>query len=203
MNATRLTLGLPIAAGVTGALFLLMRALIFTEPGQLPEAAEDLRFDINPEVTRTPPRDPLTPDEIDRVDPPPPTPVIPRESADLPQESLVTIVGPLPDFDTPRITSSNVSIDVSDRNAQPLVRIPPSYPPRLNERGIEGRCTMQFDVSPDGAPMNIRATACTHSGFERPSTRAIERWRYSPKIQDGVAVARYGVVTDIDFNLTD
>ena len=101
----------------------------------------------------------------------------------------------------PDSAGDQVSFDVSDRDAQPLVRIPPQYPPRAAERGLEGHCTMSFDVTPDGTPTNIVATECTSSLFERTSVRAVERWRYEPKIQEGTAVWRRGVVTRIDYQL--
>lgn len=202
MTTTRIALGLPVAAAVTAALFLLMRALVFVEPGELPKATDGLTFDIMPEVAIVDPVRP-TPDQIDRLDPPPPLPVIDVQTAELPREDLSAIVGRIPEFGAPTIEARNVNFGISDRNAQPLVRIAPNYPPRLLERGIEGACSMQFDVTPDGVPTNIVATACTNSGFERDSIRAVERWRYSPKIENGVAVARRAVVTDINFRLSE
>lgn len=200
----RLIIGIPIAAIVTLALFLLMRTLIFTEATLEENANEDLRFDINPEVERLDARTRDTSiEDVERVDPPPPPPQIERQAADLPTESLNTIVGRIPEFEAPQLNNSNVSFNVSDRNAQPLVRIPPQYPPRAAERGLEGSCTMTFDVTPDGTPTNIVATSCTSSMFERASIRAVERWRYSPKVQDGVPVARRGVVTDINYTLAE
>tara|TARA_R110002072_G_scaffold149527_3_gene297419 strand:- start:722 stop:1339 length:618 start_codon:yes stop_codon:yes gene_type:complete len=200
----RLIIGIPVAAIVTFALFMLMRTLIFTDATLDEEAAEDLRFDINPEVERLDARTRDTSiEDVDRVDPPPPPPQIERQAADLPTESLNTIVGRIPEFEAPQLNNSNVSFNVSDRNAQPLVRIPPQYPPRAAERGLEGSCTMTFDVTPDGTPTNIVATSCTSSMFERASIRAVERWRYSPKVQDGVPVARRGVVTDINYTLAE
>ncbi|MEE2567372.1 energy transducer TonB [Hyphobacterium marinum] len=198
----RLVVGIPIAAIVTFALFMLMRVLIFTDVAFDEEERPDLRFDINPEVERLNARSRDTSiEDVNRVDPPPPPPQIERQAADLPTESLTTIVGRIPEFEAPQLNNNNVSFNVSDRNAQPLVRIPPNYPPRAAERGLEGTCTMQFDVTPDGTPTNIVATSCTSSMFERASIRAVERWRYSPKVENGVPVARRGVVTDIEFRM--
>ena len=62
---------------------------------------------------------------------------------------------------------------------------------------------MQFDVTPDGTPTNIIALDCSSSLFERSSVRAVERWRYEPKIQNGNAVWRRGVQTRLDYQLAD
>jgi periplasmic protein TonB len=200
----RLVVGIPVAALVTFLLFTLMQTLIFTDEVPLEDAGDDLTFEINPEVEEINARTRDTSiDDVSRVDPPPPPPQIERQAADLPTESLSTIVGSIPEFDAPQLNSGNVSFNVSDRNAQPLVRIPPQYPPRAAERGIEGTCSMRFDVTPDGTPTNVVATNCTSSMFERASIRSVERWRYSPKVENGVPVARRGVETDIEFRLAD
>ncbi|MFW6413240.1 MAG: energy transducer TonB, partial [Oceanicaulis sp.] len=136
-------------------------------------------------------------------EPPPPPPQIEREVADQPSEDLSTQMGDLPEFDTPELNSGNVSFDVSDRDAQPMVRIPPQYPPRAAERGIQGSCQVTFDVTPDGTPTNISILDCDSSLFERSTIRAVERWRYEPKVQDGTAVWRRGVVTRLDYQLEE
>jgi len=200
----RLVVGIPVAALVTFLLFTLMQTLIFTDEVPLEDAGDDLTFEINPEVEELNARTRDTSiDDVSRVDPPPPPPQIERQAADLPTESLSTIVGSIPEFDAPQLNSGNVSFNVSDRNAQPLVRIPPQYPPRAAERGTEGTCNMRFDVTPDGTPTNVVAVNCTSSLFERASIRSVERWRYSPKVENGVPVARRGVETDIEFRMAD
>ncbi|WP_109260854.1 energy transducer TonB [Hyphobacterium indicum] len=200
----RLVIGIPIAIIVTFALFTLMRTLIFVDEAPPEEEGAEYRFDINPQVEQVDARARDTSiDDVQQVDPPPPPPQVERQAADLPSESLSTIVGSIPEFDAPDLNSGNVSFNISDRNAQPLVRIPPQYPPRAAERGIEGFCLMQFNVSPDGTPIDIVALECSSSMFERSSIRAVERWRYSPRIVDGVAQTRTGVQTRLDYQLDE
>ncbi|MBI1236653.1 MAG: TonB family protein [Alphaproteobacteria bacterium] len=200
----RLVIGIPIAIIVTFALFTLMRTLIFVDEAPPEEEGAEYRFDINPQVEQVDARARDTSiDDVQQVDPPPPPPQVERQAADLPSESLSTIVGSIPEFDAPDLNSGNVSFNISDRNAQPLVRIPPQYPPRAAERGIEGYCLMQFNVSPDGTPIDIVALECSSSMFERSSVRAVERWRYSPRIVDGVAQTRTGVQTRLDYQLDE
>jgi protein TonB len=203
-NIFRLIIGVPIAIIVTFALFALMQRLIFVEQVEIDDAGDEYSFDINPQVEEVNARTRDTSiDDVQQVDPPPPPPQIERQAADLPSESLSTIVGNIPEFDTPELNSGNVSFNVSDRDAQPLVRIPPQYPVRAAERGLEGYCDMQFNVSPDGTPIDIQATYCTSSMFQRSSIRAVERWRYSQRIVDGVPQTRTGVVTRIEYELAD
>ncbi|WP_421792313.1 energy transducer TonB [Hyphobacterium sp.] len=203
-NLIRIIIGVPVAAVITFALFMLMLRLISVDEVEIEDVGDDLSFDINPQVEELNARTRDTSiEDVEQVQPPPPPPQIERQAADLPQESLSTIVGNIPEFEAPDLNSGNVSFNVSDRDAQPLVRIPPQYPPRALERGLEGHCDMQFNVSPDGTPIDVQATNCTSRMFERASIRAVERWRYSQRIVDGVAQTRVGVVTRIEFNLAE
>lgn len=199
----RLLIGVPIAGAITFLLFQLMIILIFEDQVPLEEAGEELRIAISEEVDDVEIRQrEVNLDDVERVDPPPPPPQIERQRAEQPNEDMSTVGGELPEFETPEMSGDNVSFDVSDRDAQPMVRIPPQYPPRAAERGTEGSCTVMFDVTPDGTPTNIQATTCD-SMFERSTIRAVERWRYEPKVQDGTAVWRRGVVTRLDYQLDD
>jgi len=198
----RLLVGVPVAATITFLLFMLMQRLILTDEVVIEEAGDDLRISISEEVEDLQVRQrEVTMDDVSEVEPPPPPPQIERQVAEAPAEDLSTIAGEIPEFDAPDLGSGDVSFDVSDRDAQPMVRIPPQYPPRAAERGTEGYCTVQFDVTPDGTPTNIEAIDCSSSLFERSTVRAVERWRYEPKIENGNAVWRRGVQTRLDYRL--
>lgn len=198
----RFFLGLPIAGIITIGLFLLMKFLISQEI-DLKEKEEAVRFDINPKIEELSirARD-VKADRAKDVQPPPPPPQIEKQKATQPTEGIANISGAIPDFEAPQLNRGAVNFNVSDRDAQPLVRIPPMYPPRASERGTEGSCNMRFDVSPLGKPYNISAD-CSSSVFARAATRSVEKWKYNPKIVDGNAVARSNVQTTIKFQLAD
>lgn len=196
--------GAPVAALVTVALFVIMYNLIIPDAVEIEDGGDALRISINDEVAEVEARRrDTTIDDVDQIDPPPPPPQIERQAAEQPTEGLDTIVGQIPEFDTPQLASDSVSFSVSDRDAQPLVRIEPQYPPRAAERGVEGSCSVRFDVTPDGTPTNISILTCDSSLFERAAIRAVERWRYNPKVENGVPVARRGVETQFNFELAD
>lgn len=200
----RLLIGLPIAAVITFLLFTLMQILIFDDTAPPEEAGDDLRVVINEQVDEVEARRrEVSVDDVEQTEPPPPPPQIEREVADQPNESMDTVVGGLPEFEAPELSGDDVSFDVSDRDAQPLVRIPPQYPMRAAEREIEGTCGVSFDVTPEGNTTNIEITNCDNSVFERDTIRAVERWRYEPKMEDGVAQWRRGVQTSFDYSLDD
>lgn len=199
----RLIIGIPIAAIVTFGLFMLMQALIFTDEEFEEEESTEIQIDIRPEVEELRRQRNVDIRDVDQVTPPPPPPQIERQRAQQPTEGLSTIAGEIPQFEAPDLSAQNVNFSVSDRDAQPLVRIEPQYPPRAAERGVEGTCNVRFDVTPDGTPTNIQILRCSSSLFESAARRAVERWRYNPKVVDGVPVSRSGVETQFIFQLAD
>ena len=92
-----------------------------------------------------------------------------------------------------------------DRDAQPLVRIPPQYPDRCQGRsGERETVVVEFDVTPQGQTVNPRVIQSTNSCLNRAATRAVERWKYRPKIVDeGAAEPRFGVRTTFQFDLAE
>ena len=199
-NIIRWLVGIVVAAFVTFALFVAMKILISGDfkPEEKLEAAN---FEINPTVEdikvvkRT-----TKVDKVKKVITPPPPPQIERQQAAKPQEAIASLEGAIPEFEAPKIDRQNFKIQVSDRDAQPLVRIPPIMPPRAEK---SGHCLVKFDVSPDGAPFNVTTPYCTQSLFKRASIKSVERWKYNPKIVDGRSVSRSGVESKITFRLSD
>ena len=91
-----------------------------------------------------------------------------------------------------------------DRDAQPLVRIPPQYPSQCQGRArATESVTVEFDVTPEGTVVNPRVVDSTNTCFNRAAMRAVERWRYQPRVVDGVQQPRFGVRTAIDFSLEE
>jgi len=83
---------------------------------------------------------------------------------------------------------------------RPVYRVPPVYPTRAAERGIEGACTVLFDVTPEGEPTNLRPIECD-AIFERATINAIRAWRYTPARENGEPVWRRDVETMLEFQL--
>ena len=111
--------------------------------------------------------------------------------------------GAIPTFEAPEIDRTDFKITVSDRDAQPLVRIPPSFPPRFSQGNNSGFCTVRFDVSPEGQPFNVQTVVCTSNQLKSATVKSVQKWKYNPKIVDGRAVARSGVESKIRFDLQD
>ena len=89
-----------------------------------------------------------------------------------------------------------------DSDVIPVVRVPPDYPARAQARGIEGWVQIQFAVTSIGTVRDpVVVAAEPHGIFEEAALKAIERWRYNPRIDGGVAVERVGLQTVIRFEL--
>ena len=202
-NTVRWLIFTPLAALFTVGLFLAMRALISKE-FQAQDKAERTSFEINPKVEDIQVIERQTKiDKVKQVITPPPPPQIERAKADKPTEKIASIEGAIPEFEAPKIDAQNFKIAVSDRDAQPLVRIPPQISSRFLSGDNSGYCKAEFDVSPEGKPFNVRNRLCTSRQLESATIKSIQKWKYNPKIVDGRPVARSGVRTTVKFNLQD
>jgi len=79
-----------------------------------------------------------------------------------------------------------------DSVVSPTKRPQMIYPSKMVQQGISGECNTVFDVSPTGEPENISAE-CSHPGFVEVVLRAASTLRYTPKIEEGVAVRQTAV----------
>jgi len=91
---------------------------------------------------------------------------------------------------------------VQDREAVPKFRANPVYPPGAAERGIEGYVTIGFTISPRGTVTDARVIDSKPPGqFDRAALKALQRWRYDPKLVDGKPVARRNQKVTLKFEL--
>ena len=201
LSPVRTPVVLPVAAAVTVGLFVLMNNLIDIGP-VAPDPVQELppiviMFDIKPEE----PRERMTIEELDPVAPPPP---VQRLDVDIaPVEAVTSEVSwHLPPVEVAALNHSGGLVNI-DRNPVPSVRVPPVYPPAALSRGLEGQCSMLFDITPQGTTTNVRALDCTSSLFERAAINSVSRWRYNPQMQDGQPTLFRGATTQIVFSVSE
>lgn len=78
----------------------------------------------------------------------------------------------------------------------PLNDIRPEYPDYALRRGIQGHVKLAFTINRAGAVENLRVLeASPRNVFEREARRAAVRWRFAPRTEGGLAVAREAVKT--------
>lgn len=194
----RVIMGVPGAMLVTVALFLTMYSLI-NKSVELEEQRDIVKIDINakvPDVDVIENLSDLERPELDTPPPPPPATVDPTNR---------------PSIDGVRAEQPKIEVELEigsgfnpDRDAQPLVRIPPQYPDRCQSRAKNVEYViLEFDVDPEGQPQNINVSESTSSCFNRAATRSVQKWKYQPKIVDNTPEWRRGVVTRVTFQLAD
>ena len=90
----------------------------------------------------------------------------------------------------------------ADGEAVPMVRVPPQYPERAMQRGIEGRVLIEFTISRSGSVKDAKVIAYEPSRiFNKAALKAVSQWKYNPKIENGVAVEQTGIRISIPFRL--
>lgn len=189
------------ACMVTLFLFWVMQALV-NVTGELTKGIRSpsvdfvrLRKDSTPEIKkRAPPRK-------QKPEAPPPPPDIAMSKARLDPSGAVASIAP--DIDPTDALSGGIeSGGGSDRDAVPLVRIPPEYPMRARQRRIEGWVLVRFTITRAGTVKNV-VVLDSHPGtiFDKAAVRAVSKWKYNPKIENGVAIARVGQRTVVDFSM--
>jgi protein TonB len=134
--------------------------------------------------------------------PPPPTPETPRVAftGGGVDNNVVRLT---PVVDT-RGTGSRMTMAAgSDRDVIPLVRVNPDYPQSALRRELEGWVQVQFTITAAGTVRDaIVVDAVPKEVFDDAALKAIVRWRYNPKVENGAPVERVGVQTRIVFQLT-
>tara|TARA_R110002072_G_scaffold22253_2_gene77841 strand:- start:608 stop:1771 length:1164 start_codon:yes stop_codon:yes gene_type:complete len=86
----------------------------------------------------------------------------------------------------------------------PERRRPPRYPEEMLRANLQGVALMQFDVTEAGRTENVSVLySIPHPAFGEAAIESVEGWRYEPLTVDGEAVARRGVVTTVNFILSD
>ena len=83
------------------------------------------------------------------------------------------------------------------------MRVAPVYPARALSRGLEGYVDMQFTVTTTGTVKDPVVVFSTSSLFERAATRAVLKFKYKPRVVDGVPVEVPGVKTRITFQIEE
>lgn len=83
-----------------------------------------------------------------------------------------------------------------DSEVVPLNNIVPTYPRQARQRGIEGHVRLAFTITREGGVENIRVLeAQPRHVFEREARRAAARWRFAPRSENGLNVAREATKT--------
>ncbi len=184
--------------GATFGLFLVMQALIVRDAAVAQDVAPGQVVDfvrLRPEerVERKARTRPPPPPPPERPPPPPRLEVRPAERPQVrPAEpGLPDIDVPVVGGDGPYIGAFAAAPSSAEGDVVPVVRFAPRYPREARQRRLEGWVRVRFTIEPDGSVSDARVVeAEPRRVFDREAVRAILRWKFKPRIVDGVAVAR-------------
>jgi protein TonB len=185
------------ASVTTLALFALMDALIRIAPAQLADSRPRYELGISRVIEETQLREQDLIHEIDPPEPPPPGRPELIEDTDGASVSVnFKVPTPSGSYD-PTSTTPHLS----DGPLATIVRVQPAYPPAAERRELEGWVVVEFDVTAAGGVENARVIESSHSVFEAAALRAVSRFRYRPRIVDGVALPTRAVRNRFRFDM--
>jgi protein TonB len=201
MSAARFLIAFGLASCVTFALFYLMQSMMGVE-GEIDASAKAKVVDFvrvkRSEDVKKKEREPPTKEKID--DEPPPPDFAMDQTADMTSGGLGISAGV--DQSMSLDTGGGFSMASADGDAVPMVRVPPQYPERAMQRGIEGRVLVEFTISKSGSVKDPRVIAYEPSRiFNKAALKAVSQWKYNPKIEDGKAVEQKGIRIALPFRL--
>lgn len=192
-----------IGAVVTFVLYVIMSELIAVGSGSNAEKQESIVIELN----QTPPENKAQ--QRTRVPPPPPPPP-PEPPKMQPQVEQASNDASSIGFNAPTIDLGGASAGLGDPSgalmrdgdATPIVRIEPKYPVQAARDGINGWVQLRFSIMEDGSVDEVEViNAEPKRVFDREAIRALKRWKYSPKIENGKALKQPGQKVQLDFNL--
>jgi len=198
MSKIRLLMSALLAIAVTFGLFLFMHKLVSSGTGgrEDQEAIAGIHFgpveipdDINTRDRRVPKKPPPP-----KNPPPPPKMQIAKQDQQVQNMPKLD----MPNLDVPLSGGEGIFIgnfQQVDKTAEgdiiPVVVIRPMYPREAAVSGIEGWVKVEFTITAIGTvkdPQVIDADPARI--FNREAIRAILKWKFKPRVVDGVAVDR-------------
>ncbi len=97
----------------------------------------------------------------------------------------------------------NMSYRNSKNLYMPLKQLPPAYPRRLLERGIEGCVMLSFTINKEGKTENAKVEWSTHEGFNKSALASSKSYEYSIPEKEGVPTNIPDVRTVIVYKIED
>ena len=94
-----------------------------------------------------------------------------------------------------------ILITIGDTHAT-TIRIPPVYPKEAYENCIEGYVLLEFTITGKGEVADIVILESVPKGiFDEASVNTLKKFKYKPKLQNGVPITIRNVQSKISFEL--
>jgi len=198
----RYVISIVVGSIVTVSLLFVMQLLIVTGKQALTDPRERHKL----EFVRVKRNENLNVEDIVPEKPPKP----PETPPETPPQDMDNVNPDAPTINVaPPTVSANTDIggpggmNIAEGDYLPIVRVAPVYPARALSRGLEGFVDLSFTVTTTGTVKDPIVLQSTSSLFERAAIRAVLKFKYKPRVVDGVPVDVPGVKTRISFQLEE
>ena len=206
-NDSRFLASLLLGVAITLVLFFIMQALIDSgdqayrsdSDGQIMEFVRIKDDESLSLKDRRKPKKPEPPKE------PPPPPKMIVEKQVKPTMNKVKI--DIPNIDLPTIAGGGPFLGnwagnpLAEGDVLPIVRIDPQWPREALVEGIEGYVIVEVIIAADGSVASaVVIESVPRRLFDRNVIRAVLKWKFKPRIINGVAVERRAIQR-LDFSL--
>lgn len=143
-----------------------------------------------------------------RVPPPPPPPPQQPPKIQPVEPDIAEVNTKGLGFSMPSVDVGGASVNIGsvgamrDGDATPIVRIEPKYPVQAARDGKEGWVKLSFTINEVGGVEDVKVLdADPKRVFDREARRALGKWKYKPKIEDGKPMKQFGLTVQLDFKL--
>ena len=206
-NDSRFLASLLLGVAVTLVLFFIMQALIDSgdqayRSDSDAQIMEFVRIKDDESLSLKDRRKPKKP-EPPKEPPPPPKMIVEKQvkptmnkvKIDIPNIDLPTIAGGGP------FLGNWAGNPLAEGDVLPIVRIDPQWPREALVEGIEGYVIVEVIIAADGSVASaVVLESVPRRLFDRNVIRAVLKWKFKPRIINGVAVERRAIQR-LDFSL--
>ncbi len=195
--------GLVIALVVTASLFWVMQNLIdMADRGLNHESVGTLLEFVRVQRDETPIRKVHKPEIPPKPEQQPSQPPLPKSE----DPNVTTVhVTETPAPVEPGFKMKNTFNMGAEGDYLPIVKVAPIYPNQALRRGQEGYCVVKYTVTRLGTIKDptIVKDQCSSSLFYSPSINAALKFKYKPRIVDGIEVEVAGVQNKFSFKIVE
>jgi protein TonB len=190
-------IGAALAVPVAIGLFFIMQSLIDTEFEQTESKARKIADIVVPDKVVETNLKQAKPEKVEDPEEPPPE----LEPISFDTNMDMNVVNTAPQAKV-SLNLSASGMSSGDGEYLPIVKVAPIYPRRAQTRGITGYCIVEYTVTTTGAIRDPQAVDCDPPGmFDSASIKAAEKFKYKPRVVDGVAIEVAGVQNKFTYEL--
>lgn len=204
-RSARWLFSLAAAALVTLSLILLMQQLIATGERALTERTSFYFTDfVRVAREETLERKELKPLRPETPAAPPDQP-LPQLDADLDAgRAVIAIRGPAADTEVSPLSVTGVTgYLLQDADYMPIVKVQAIYPPRARILGHEGWVIVEFTITTTGAVRDVVVAESSNLMFNQSAVQAAAKFKYKPRVVNGVPVEVTGVKHLLTYRLDE